>query len=269
MSSVTRPRGPLPARIYWTRRLLVVGLALGMVFGLNQLLGSEPTGDDPSARPAAATPEKELDEPTLTSAPTTAPTTAAVGTQRKRRNGKDEGPKVQRTKTPLAEPNGTCLNSDVTVMPTVQGDAYAGQDIELQLELNTLESPACHWEVSAESVVVRITSGSDRIWSTQDCPAAIETQPVVVRKDHTTTVGVIWSGQRSDEECSRSTLWALPGYYHVTAAAFGGEPAEQQFRLQTPPRPTITPTPKPTKKSDKDAGADEQTDEQDKRRERR
>jgi hypothetical protein len=61
-------------------------------------------------------------------------------------------------------------------------------------------------------------------------------------------VTVAWHGQRSDAECTRTTPWAEPGFYHVTAAAFGAEPAEQQFQLQSPPRPTITATPKPEKK---------------------
>ena len=56
MSTVTRPRGPLPRRVYWVRRLLVLGIALALVFGIGRLLGGGPAqDDDPSAQPAAAT----------------------------------------------------------------------------------------------------------------------------------------------------------------------------------------------------------------------
>jgi len=135
----------------------------------------------------------------------------------------------------------------------VDGTAYAGSDVTITLNLTTLESPACTWEVSSDSVVLKLTSGSDRIWSTQDCAAAIATQSVVVRKDAKTKVDVAWSGQRSDDGCTRTTLWAQPGYYFATAAALGAEPVDQQFQLLTPLRPTITPTPTPTAKPDQKA----------------
>lgn len=151
--------------------------------------------------------------------------------------------------TPLAAPTGPCADSDVRVTPSVGGRAYAGQDVTITLNLTTVESPACTWVVSSESVVVKLTSGDDRIWSTQDCASAIEPGSVVVRNDHITKVGVTWSGQRSDDECTRTTLWAQPGYYHAEAAALGAEPEVEQFELQTPTRPTITA--KPTTDPDK------------------
>ena len=39
MSAVTRPRGPLPARVYWTRRILVPSVALLLVLGIGKALG--------------------------------------------------------------------------------------------------------------------------------------------------------------------------------------------------------------------------------------
>ena len=131
--------------------------------------------------------------------------------------------------------------------PTLQRPAYAGRPVVFAMRLTTVAAPACVWDLSARSLAVKVTSGSDRIWSTQDCGDAVPKQSVVVRKDQPATVGVGWSGQRSDSGCTRSTAWAEPGYYHVVAAAFGAEPTDLQFVLQAPPRPTITATPKPKK----------------------
>jgi len=234
MSTVTKPRGPLPRRVYWTRRLLVLVVAMSLVYGISHLLSADPTkSDNPSARPAAAS-------QTTASAgrsPSSRPTGAA---------GDNESDGKGDAKAPLAMPTGPCADSDVRVDPSVDGTAFAGSDVTITLNLTTLESPACTWEVSPESVVVKLTSGSDRIWSTQDCAAAIATQSVVVRKDAKTKVDVAWSGQRSDDGCTRTTLWAQPGYYFATAAALGAEPVDQQFQLLTPLRPTITPTPTAT-----------------------
>lgn len=145
--------------------------------------------------------------------------------------------------TPLAMPTGPCQDSDVRVAPALDGNPYAGDDVALRLELTTLRSPACTWEVSADTVAVRLTSGNDRIWSSQDCPAGVPKESVVLRNNAPTHVDVTWSGRRSDAECSRTTLWAEPGYYHVAAAAMGSEPQSTQFRLLSPAPVTITPSP--------------------------
>ncbi len=238
MSTVTKPRGPLPPRVYWTRRLLVLGLALALVFGISHLLGGSPTkSDNPSARPAAAAAGSPTSDGSL-AGPTPNVTEAggAKGTPKSNKPGK--------VKTPLAMPTGPCLDSDVQVVPSVDGEAFAGRDVVITLNLQTGESLACNWQVSPESVVLKLTSGSDRIWSTQDCPSAVSEQSVVVRKDHVTKAHVTWSGQRSDDECTRTTDWAQPGYYHAEAAALGSEPQDRQFKLLAPTAPTITATPK-------------------------
>jgi hypothetical protein len=43
--------------------------------------------------------------------------------------------------------------------------------------------------------------------------------------------------------------------YHVIAAAFGSDPADEQFQLLTPPAPTVTKTPKPKQKGTGQAGS--------------
>ena len=228
VSTVTRPRGPLPPRVYWTRRLLVVVVALGLVFGIAHLLGSGGGTSAPAARRVGAVASAT---PTTAAAPTQTATTRA-----------DASP----SPTPLASPSGPCASSDIVATPSVRGTAYAGKPVVFAMKLTTKVSPACNWDVTAESLAVRITSGSDRVWSTQDCVGAVPRQSMVVRKDQPVSVTVVWNGQRSDAECTRTTPWAEPGYYHVVAAAFGADPTDVQFPLLPPPRPTITATPTPT-----------------------
>ena len=114
-----------------------------------------------------------------------------------------------------------------------------------RIKLTSVESPACTWRVSPEKLAVKLVSGSDRIWSSQDCPRAVPPVDVIVRQEEPAKVDVVWHGQRSDSTCSRTTAWAQPGWYHVQAAAFGGEPSDVQFELRPPVPATITPKPKP------------------------
>jgi hypothetical protein len=241
MTTVARPRGPLPARVYWTRRLLLVVIAFALIFGIAHLLGSGGSGG-PSARPVGADASGSAPASTAVQSP------QATATRTARANATRT---VKPTPTPLAVPSGPCVGSDVVATPSVAGPAYAGRRVALTMTLTTKVSPACTWDVSAESLAVKVTSGSDRIWSSQECVDAIPRQSVVVRKDHPVAVSVVWNGQRSDSDCSRTTAWAEPGFYHVVAASFGADPVDQQFELQSPvPRTiTATPTPKSKKKS--------------------
>lgn len=242
--SVSRPRGPLPARVYWVRRLLVLGVACALVFGIGRVLDGGP-GDsvDPSAQPAAAT-ASESEAAASPTAVSTADAQAAEETTRSK-------PAKERTRVrvPLALPTGPCQDSDVRVVPSLEENAYAGGDVRLTLRLTTFASPACNWEVSADSLAVKLSSGDDRIWSSQDCPTAVPEEPVVLRNRKVTFVDVTWSGRRSDSDCSRTTQWAEPGYYYVSAAALGSEPESQQFQLLPPAPVTITPTPTPRSKA--------------------
>ena len=251
MTPITRPRGPLPARVYWTRRLLLLVLVLGLVFGAARLLGGGGSGEaGPSATPVAAdptsTPTTLGPSPTPTAAsaiPTPAPTPTVANSGA---TPSATGTRAGAPASVLAAPSGTCENSDVVVVPSVASPAYAVRPVILTLSLTTKVSPACNWVVSPDNLVVKVTSGDSRFWSTQDCVGAVPKQAVVVRSEAPTTVSMAWNGLRSDADCSRSTSWAEPGYYHVVAAAFGAEPTDVQFRLFAPVRKTITATPTPS-----------------------
>lgn len=237
-------RGPLPARVYWVRRLLVLGIALLLVVGVARLLGGGSDGSDGSdgptaARQVAADPSPDATDATATPGISGGP--GATGTAGTRKG------QQKPTEPPLAMPDGPCADEDVAVTPVVDG-AVAGRDVRVRLQLRTLKSEACTWKVSPRSLAVTITSGKDDIWSSRDCPRAIATREVVVRRAETTTIDLTWKeARRSDDTCSNRTEWAMPGWYHVTAAALAGEPSDAQFELGTPAAATITKTARPKK----------------------
>ena len=244
MSAVTRPRGPLPSRVYWTRRLLVIGVALALVFGIGRLLGGGSDG------------RSEGDAAALTGADSQ----PGRGSTRHPSSGSTSKhttkPKPTKTLAPLAEPDGPCDSNEVLVTPHISG-AKAGGEVVLTLELTSTDSAACTWRASATTLALKLTSGSDFIWSSQQCPTSITAQDLILRKPVAgdsrvvpAKIGVHWSGRRSDVDCSRTTDWARPGYYHAIAAALGGTSTDVQFELDYPSRPTVTVTktrkPQPT-----------------------
>ncbi|HEY6934812.1 MAG TPA: hypothetical protein VI452_15535 [Marmoricola sp.] len=237
-SPTPRPRGRLPQRVYWFRRTLVLLTALALVYGVAHLLGAG-GGSDGTATITAAHPHRSsTPTPTPFVGPVGAPVDGSSATGAPAQQGTTPAPAA-----PLATPSGPCTPADVSVSPAVSR-AAAGGPITVRLDL-TGTQPACSFTVSPKTVVLKVTSGSDRIWSSQDCPRAVPTRTVAVRSATVTSVPVTWSGRRSDGSCSRSTAWAEPGYYHALAAALGSEPSDVQFRLSLPSRPVITRTARP------------------------
>jgi hypothetical protein len=235
-------RGPLPARVYWVRRLVVLGIAALLVIGIARLLGG---GSDASSEPDRAAPAAAdiASRTSSTSTPSTSSTGEPTGVPVTMESGPDSSQEPV-----LAAPEGTCAEEDIAVTPKVDG-AVAGRDVRIVLQLRTLESEACTWRVSHDSLTISITSGQDDIWSSRDCPRSIPVRDVVVRKAVTTNVDVIWkSARRSGEDCYLRADWADLGWYHVTTAALGGEPSDLQFQLTRPSPVTITRTATPSQR---------------------
>ena len=225
MTALTR--GPLPARVYWRRRLLLALLVLWLVVVAVRLLG--PGSDtSPEARPqaaqVAAEPTPDAAEPSVDASDTPSETRERQPASREEK--RDRGPV-------LAEPEGVCSDRDVAVTPTVR-KPVAGSPVTFTLELRTISTPACTWQVAPSTLTMKITSGDDDIWTSQECPRAVPSEDVVVRNNVGTEIDVTWSGRRSDDDCSRLTEWALPGWYYVDAAALAGEPSDLHFELETP-----------------------------------
>jgi hypothetical protein len=263
MSGSPRPRGRLPRRVYWFRRLLVLGVALGLVFGLAQLLGATAGSSDvdsPSATVVAGTPTSSSsitpDASPSSGGPGVAPTSPSAPVLTAEPEDGSDGASGKPSNTPPPEPSGPCLDDDVVATPEILGEAHAGSPVRIRVTLTSVRSEACTWTVSPRTLAVRLTSGDDRIWSSQDCKSAIpEAADVTVRREKpTTAVEVSWIGRRSDAECSTEPGWAQPGYYYVEATTLGGEPSDLQFELGPAIVKTKTAKPKPTPKRDAEAG---------------
>jgi hypothetical protein len=209
--------------------VVLLGVALLLVVGIDKVLAGGSNGQEPGPRAATV-----AGSPTPTVHPSTAATTGHKTKTKK---------KSKPAPPPLAQPTGPCVDSDVVVTPQIDA-AHAAGDVPITLLFSTKVSEACTYVVSPDSVVLKLTSGSDRIWSSQQCTKAIPTTTVIARPTVPGRVVVRWNGQRSNDDCSRSAGWALPGYYHAVAAALGSDPADVQFLLHSPVARTITPKPK-------------------------
>lgn len=239
------PRAPLPASVYWRRRLFVLGLAFSLVFVIAQVLTSGSDGS--SEQPAVA--EQAGAQVSATGSASTegssgSGTSGSTGTA-----GSATTPTAPTTSAEptLAAPDGPCEPEDVLVTPAVEDPAEGGDDVTITLSLQTATAQACTWRVDRGSVAVKISQGTTEVWTTRECPRAVPSESVVVRRAVATAVELTWNARESTRTCSPRGDWARLGDYTISAAALGGEPTSVAFTLRAPAPRTVEVTPKSSK----------------------
>lgn len=231
---MTRPRGRLPARVYWVRRAVVLGVVFLLVFTVTRLFSGgdeeKPTAEQASGETSSQTADDD----------------AAAEEQKSEQKNEQEAPEPKKKrKKKLASPDGPCAPEEVTIAATVKKVPAGGPEIEIPLEVST-DRDACTFVVSQRTTALKITSGSDLIWSSQHCGKVLGSHDVVVRRSKPAEVAITWNGRRSSEGCQYGD-WAMPGGYHAISATLGGEPVDQYFELTDAERKVVTKTRKKSK----------------------
>jgi hypothetical protein len=112
------------------------------------------------------------------------------------------------------------------------GDSGPGQPNTATFLLRSTRTPACTLSITPDTMVVRVTSGDDVVWSSDDCPDALHAKQLVAREDPPTAYQFHWNGQRSSENCQPVDATPEPGGYWVEAAMIGGEPHRGYFDIK-------------------------------------
>lgn len=187
-----QPVGPLPASTYWRRRVLVglvVLVALLLVLracgGSDDpaALTSSPTGEQPSA-PASSLPSP------LPPSPSPSPSPAA----------------------PLA-----CGDAALTVMVEADAKSYKrGAAPRFTLTVTNRGPVPCRRALGPDVVELRVFSGEDRIWSSDDCSKGTGQGVLLLGAGEARALTVQWPGKRTKPGCETGAV-ALPGTYRVSA----------------------------------------------------
>ncbi|KAA1419556.1 hypothetical protein F0U44_14115 [Nocardioides humilatus] len=238
-------RGPLPAGVYWRRRLFVLALAATMVFVIGNVLsgGSDGKDDAPAAR--------QVSGETTPSQTITVKERKKHGKGKRRNTGAVQGPTFD--PTILVDPQGNCEPADVRITPVVSG-AVAGRPVTIGLNVRTVQADACYFRIGSDKVTVKITKGGREIWSSRECPEPIPSESIVVRRVVATLVQMTWDAHESDSSCSHRRQWLMPGKFSISTSALGGEPAGSEFDLAAPVAETVTITPHPHRHPKGDKG---------------
>lgn len=201
-----RPVGPLPAATYWRRRAVVAGAVVLVLLLLALLLLGSDDGDDTLATaPEEAAP--------ATSQPAASPTPT--------------------TPSASAEPVDECPDDVLEVQAHADAADYpVGGRATLTLTVRNTGDEPCRRALGQGAVELVITSGEDRVWSSDDCAPGGDAGEVVLQPGASQSARASWPGTRSAAGCPEGQPEARAGTYRVTGRVGDLRVPGMVFRVQ-------------------------------------
>ena len=188
---VMQPVGPLPASVYWRRRAVLLAVLVVLLLLLRSCAGGggKPTAALPKSSPSPS--------PSATAAPSPAP---------------------RATTPPPAANDALCPDAVVELTATTDAETYpVGSSPKITLTVVNTGATPCRRDVGGAAVELKVVSGSDRVWSSDDCSLGQVPGVEVLRPGVAKTVVKTWPGVRSAPKCAGSKEQAKNGTYRVVA----------------------------------------------------
>jgi hypothetical protein len=207
MGSLFHPVGSQPAWVYWARRgALVLAVVLLVAVAFNVF---RPPAD---ARVTAV--------PVTNSTSVTPPVSATPSDS--------ESPSASPTPTgPLA---CDATNSSLTIAGYQKVRQDAKQPFKLALTNNG--GQPCVLDLKPATFSLTVTSGTDRIWSTDDCDKWVPSHKGTLKSKKAYEFSIVWPVSRSASGCRTPKAMLGPGTY-VASAAFASDAKARQVFVVT------------------------------------
>lgn len=241
MSSVLHPVGPEEPQTYWVRRAIVVGAAVLALIVVIAIIVSQtssgsvvaqptPSALDPSP-PAATTPTYTPTPSATPSEPTDQPPTSSPKASRSSKAGKDT------TTKPSASPStktasASCPADELRATLTGKQRLKPKQPNTFTVSLINGSGARCQLDVSSKNFELKIYSGRDRIWSSDDCAKSVKAIDKSLAKEQSVEWKMTWDGRRSRAECKQRPEIPKAGTYFATAQFEGAEPVQLRMILR-------------------------------------
>lgn len=198
-----QPVGPHEPATYWRRRAAVALAGLLALLLLTLPLGGGGEPDRLAGTTATATPTASS-----TSTPAASPTADPT-----------PDPTADPTATPTPDPTGgeLCPDTALQVLAGADADSYpAGGTARLELTVRNTGTVPCRRALGQGAVELVVTSGDDRVWSSDDCAPGGPQDEVVLPPGGTSSARASWATVRSAPSCPGGQPAAAPGTYRVS-----------------------------------------------------
>jgi hypothetical protein len=216
---VLHPVGPLPASVYWRRRLLVLAGALvvlavvwSLAAGGGRPRASNTASVHPSRTPASggASPSASTSSPSGTAPESLSATPPAADP------GRPAGSEGAATTSAAGRgnPTGPCTDAVLRLTVTPHEPSYpVGQMPVVMLTVHNASRSACTRDLGAALQEVLLYEGTKRLWSSNDCYPGGAKDVRTLRAGEKVRFWVRWSGLSSRPGCEGERRRVGPGRY--------------------------------------------------------
>ncbi|WP_369258573.1 MucR family transcriptional regulator [Geodermatophilus amargosae] len=213
------PVGPLPAAVYWRRRLLVLALLVAVLgggswLGVALLTGSEGAASAAGTSEAASSSSAEppaLDRvvPSLAGVLTpTPPPTAAPA----------EPAAPAAPAAPVQEAGAPCSDDVVALEVRTPGTVAAGSAPTFELVVTNTAAVPCTRVLDAQlQEMVLLDAAGARVWGSNDCQPETSADTRTLAPGEQVVFPLTWSGLTSEPSCTVPRVAVAPGQYVLRA----------------------------------------------------
>ena len=219
---VLHPVGPLPARVYWRRRLLVLAVLLAVVgagaWGTARLLAGGTDGaEGPVAERTGAaprTPALAQVVPSLTAVRTPVPPPAPTELSAAAESAAAETPAP--ATAPEAEAGGPCTDEMLAIEVRTPGSAAVGSKPVFELVVTNAAAVPCVRDLDKGlQELIMVDDGGARVWGSNDCFPEAGADVRTLAPGEVVVFPVLWGGLASTPDCAGDRTAPPPGAYAV------------------------------------------------------
>ncbi|MGH3343710.1 MAG: hypothetical protein ACRDPK_12710 [Carbonactinosporaceae bacterium] len=247
VDSLRHPVGPRSPQVYWLRRAVVLAIVILAVFLITRACGAavEPDSGQPGAQgsPAPITPRATdslgpgagggndyVAPPPGGQEPDGGESGAGEGSGGDGSGagvGTDDGAGTALTPGPsptvlAGAQGGGCARGELRVEVTADQARYGqGEQPEFKISVANLGDRNCEVNFGRDMTELLVTSGRDRVWSSDDCESHPRADARIVAPGETERRTRVWHRVRSAEGCPAGLPEPQPGTYVLTATIEG------------------------------------------------
>lgn len=108
----------------------------------------------------------------------------------------------------------------------------AKKPLAFNLSLINGSASTCVVTVKSTDFELKIYSGKDRIWSTNDCSTLVDPKLTEVKPEQSVQWKISWNGRRSAKGCGNRSEIPRAGTYWATAQFVGSKPVQFRFLVK-------------------------------------
>jgi hypothetical protein len=170
--------GPLPPSVYWRRRVLVLGGLLLVVLLVAYACsgsGASSASTQPTPAPVLAPIPTSSPSPSMSPSSSMLPSVDPSGTTTQPTSLLSPSVSASAPMVDASPADDTCTDDQIQVTPVIASTSAAtsrlelGGTYDLRLKIRNISKVTCRRDVGTVAEELRITKGSTKIWSSDDC----------------------------------------------------------------------------------------------------